>query len=177
LSRRESVLAALAGSRQRLLAAIEGLEEPRFSERPAPRAWSAAHVIEHLARAEERLARGVQAVATGTLVLRPRWDDPLRRLLYVTGAYRFPRIRAIAALSPAEAPRRPEALARITATRAAVVEAIERGDGPAMWAGTLRHPVMGPLAMEEMLRFVAYHEERHARQIGRIRASLERARV
>ena len=38
-----------------------------------------------------------------------------------------------------------------------------------------RHPVFGPLKMTEMLEFLAYHEERHRRQIVRIKTALERA--
>ena len=77
-------------------------------------------------------------------------------------------------INPAEAPPRAEALARIAATRRELVEAIEQGDGRGIWAHRLRHPIFGPLTMEEMLRFMAYHEERHALQIGPIRAALAR---
>ncbi len=174
MSPRERVLAGLGTARQLLLAAVEDLEEPRFSARPAPGAWSAAQVFEHLARGEGSLARGVRAAAAGKLVVQRRWDDPLRRMLYLTNAYRVARVRTVASLDPAEASPRPEALARIAATRRELVEAIEQGDGRGIWACAIRHPILGPLSMEEMVRFMAYHEERHTLQIGRIRAALER---
>ena len=175
MTRRERVLAELDAARRRLFAAVDGLEEPAFSTRPAPGAWSAAHVFEHLARGEEGVARGVRAAAAGRLVTQRRWDDPLRRLLYRSNAYRFARFRTTARLDPGEAPPRPEALARIAATRRELVDAIEQGDERGIWIHALRHPIFGPLSMVEMLRFIAYHEERHARQIGRIRAALGRA--
>ncbi len=175
MSPRERVLTDLETGRQRLLAEVEGFEEPGFSQRPSPGAWSAAHVIEHLARGEGNVARGVRAAAAGKLNMRRSWSDPLGWLLNRSNVYRVLRVRTVAALDPTEAPPRPEALARIAATRRELVEAIEQGDGRGIWAFKLRHPRFGPLSMEAMLRFMAYHEERHAKQIGRIRRALARA--
>ena len=174
MSPRERVLAELGRARQRLMAEVEDFEEPRFSQRPSPGAWSAAHVIEHLARSESGVTRGVRAAAAGKLVIRPRWSDPLRQLFYRSNLYKAARVRTVAKLDPAEAPQRAEALARIAATRRELIEAIEQGDGRGIWTCSLRHPLFGPLPMEAMLRFMAYHEERHALQIGRIRTALRR---
>ena len=174
MSPRERVLAELGAARQRLLAEVEDFEEPRFSQRPSPGAWSAAHVIEHLARSESGVTRGVRAAAAGKLVIRRKWNDPLRQLLYSSNLYKAARVRTVTALDPSEAPPRAVALARIGATRRELVEAIEQGDGRGIWIHSLRHPIFGPLPMEEMLCFMAYHEERHALQIGRIRAALRR---
>ena len=174
MSPRERVLAELGAARQRLLAEVEDFEEPRFSQRPSPGAWSAAHVIEHLARGEAGVTRGVRAAAAGKLVIQRKWNDPFRHLLYRSNLYRVARVRTVATLDPSEAPPRAVALARIGATRRELAEAIEQGDGRGIWAHGLRHPIFGPLPMEEMLRFMAYHEVRHALQIGRIRAALRR---
>jgi len=175
VKRIESVLAELDSARRRLLSEVEGLQEPAFSTRPAPGSWSVGHVLEHLARAEENLARGIGAVTSGKLKIERRPGDGLGRLAYVLGLYRVVRVRTTEKLDPAEPLARAAALPRIAATRAQLLAAIEAGERVGMWSHYLRHPMMGPLRMAEMLSFMAYHEERHRRQIVRIKAALERA--
>jgi uncharacterized damage-inducible protein DinB len=174
MRRADKMLAGLVSSRRRLLAEVEGLLEPRFSARPARGGWSAAQVLEHLSRVDDNLARGIAAVVAGKAQIRPQWNDPLRRLLYTLGIYRLVRIRTVPPLDPSDVPARPEALTRSAAARSALLAAIESNEGPALWKHSFRHPIFGPLSMEEMLGFVSDHEERHRLQIVRIKAALDR---
>ncbi len=175
MKRVEAVLAGLESARRRLLAEIEGVHEPRFSTRPAPGRWSVGHVVEHLCRTDEALARGITAACAGKLRLERRPSDVLRRLFYLSGLYRIGAARTSAKLDPEESPGREPALARLAAIREQLREAIEAGEKRGMWSHSLRHPIFGPLSMAEMLDFVAYHEERHRRQIVRVKAALEKA--
>jgi uncharacterized damage-inducible protein DinB len=172
--RADKVIAALDSSRRRLTSEVEGLLEPRFSTRPAKGGWSVAQTFEHLSRVDDNVARGIEAGLAGKLKLMRRWNDPMRRLIYVVGVYQIARIRTTPALDPGEVPPRPEAVARSTASRAKLLAAIETSDGPTLWKLSFRHPVFGPLSMAEMLEFISYHEERHRLQIVRIKAALER---
>jgi len=175
VKRIESVLAELDSARRRLLAEIEGLQDPAFSTRPAPGAWSAGHVVEHLARTDEGVARGIAAVTSGKLKIERRPGDWFGQLGYRLGLYRLLCARTSEKLDPAEPLPRSAAAARLAASRAQMLAAIEAGERVGMWSHSLRHPFLGPLRMAEMLSFIAYHEERHRLQIVRIKAALERA--
>lgn len=175
MKRVEAVLAGLESARRRLLSEIEGVQEPRFSARPKPGAWSVGHVTEHLARTDEALTRGIAAVCAGKLRVERKPTDVFGRLAYVLNLYRLVAVRTSEKLDPQEAPERGAALARLAATREALRNAIEEGEKRGMWSHSLRHPVMGPLKMAEMLDFIAYHEERHRLQIVRIKSALDRA--
>lgn len=173
MRKQDKLLAALDSSRRRLNAEVEGLQEPRFSTRPPGGGWSVAQVVEHLSRADESLARGIPVVVAGRAI-QPRWTDPLSRLLYLSQIYKIARVKSRQALDPADAPPRPEAMARSAATRAALLAAIDAHEGKGVWKARVRHPIFGPLSMTEMIAFIADHEERHRLQIVRIKAALER---
>ncbi len=178
MKRVATILGALESSRRRLLAEVEGLLEPRFSAAPGRGGWSAAQVFEHLARVETNVARGIEASLAGKSRLERRWDDPLRRLFYLSGASSLVRLRTQPKLDPlndpAAVPPRAEALVRLAAVREQLLGVIEAGENRGLWKHTLRHPIFGPLSTEEMLGFVANHQERHRLQIVRIKAALER---
>jgi uncharacterized damage-inducible protein DinB len=177
MRRADKLIAGLDSSRRRLLAEVEGMLEPRFSARPARGGWSAAQVFEHLSRVDENMTRGIGAAIAGKLKVKRMWNDPLRRMIYTLGIYRLVRLRTVPTLDPAEVPARPEALARSTAARAGLLAAIDGTEGPTLWRHSFRHPIFGPLSTEEMLGFVAEHEERHRLQIVGIKAALEREQV
>lgn len=173
-----TVLGALESSRRRLVAEVEGLLEPRFSARPKRGGWSAAQVFEHLTRVETGIARAIEAGLAGKPEVERRASDPFRRLFYLSRAYHLIHLRTTPKLDPlneaAPVPPRGEALPRLEAVREQLVAAIEAGEGRGLWKLQLRHPIFGPLSTEEMLDFVANHQERHRLQIVRIKAALER---
>jgi len=176
MKRVEGVLAELESARRRLLSEVEGVHEPRFSTTPAAGKWSVGHVIEHLARTEEGITRGVTAVCAGKLKVERKGSDWMGRLVYVSGLYRIVSVRTIERLNPEAGLERGAALARLAGTREELKAAIESGERRGLWSHSLRHPFFGPLAMLEMIEFAAYHEERHRRQIVRIKRALELAR-
>ena len=169
----EKVLGGLESARRRLLAEVEVVQDPAFCLRPTPDDWSVAQVIEHLAKVDDSVARGVAAVTSGKLKIEQKPNDAWRKLLWTWGIYRMVRFRVPGAIDLQAPGTRVEALARITASRAALLAAIEAGERAALWSHSLRHPIFGPLPMRDMLTFVAEHEERHRLQIVRIKAALQ----
>jgi uncharacterized damage-inducible protein DinB len=174
VKRVEAVLAELESSRRRLMAEVEGLRDPRFGSAPKRGGWSASHVIQHLAAAEDGMARTIEVGNAGKLRFESRPADPLRRLLYYSGLYQVVRVKTVSRLEPEKPLPRDETLARIAASRERLMTAIEEGERRGLWTYRMRHPFLGALSMEEMLRFLAYHEERHRLQIVRIKAALDR---
>ena len=172
MKRVETVLGELESARRRLMAEVEGLRDPRFGAMPRRGGWSASQVILHLATAEDGMARGIEAWNAGKLRFQSQPSDPLRRLLYYSGLYRMVRVKTVSRLDPEKPLPRDETLARIGASRERLMTAIEEGERRGLWTYRMRHPFLGALSMEEMLRFLAYHEERHRLQIVRIKAAL-----
>lgn len=167
----EKILGGLDSARRRLMAEVEGVHEPDFTTKPSEQDWSVSQVIEHLARVDEAVAKGVIAVTSGRIRIERKPSDRFRYLAWSTGAYRYVRIRVKGATDLPNAPRA-EQLARIASTRVKLLAAIDAGERLGLWSHSLRHPIFGPMPMAEMLAFVAEHEERHRLQIVRIKAKL-----
>lgn len=159
-------------TRAALLAAAEGLNEPAFSTRPRPGEWSAAHVCEHLARAERAITAGAKRVVDTGRSTKPQWHDPLRMAIFRSGLPELIRVRTSASLDPPDAPPREEALARLAGTRSALLELLASLEGRDLAGLYLRHPYFGAFPLLDMLAWIGWHEDRHRRQIERIRRAL-----
>ena len=168
------MLAELESSRARLLAEVEGLRDPRFITTPRHGGWSASHVIQHLTKSEDAIARGIELGNAGRLKAKSRASDPWRRLFYHTNLYRVMPFRTGGFADPEHPVGRTDAMSGIASSRTRLLAAIEDGERRGLWTYRMRHPVLGILSMNEMLRFSAYHEERHRLQIVRIKAALAR---
>ncbi len=177
VKRIEKVLGGMESARRRLMAEVEIVQDPDFRTQPTPNDWSIAQVFEHLARVDESVARGIAAVTSGKLKVERKSSDWFRYLAWSTGAYRYVRIRRPGALETPAAATRAESIARISATRAKLLEAIDAGERVGLWSHSLKHPIFGPMPMREMLTFVGEHEERHRLQIVRIKAKLAKRAV
>ena len=174
----EQALATLVNTRRRFVAGLEGLDDAAFARVPAGESWSAAHVVEHLVRVETRVVRGArQAVEKGSKV-RPMPWDPLLKLPMRTGLTGLVRIRTVPGADPALDPpaplARPAQLERFASTRTATALFITQVHGHDLSRIWLRHPFFGAFTVPDMLAWVGWHEDRHRRQLERIRRALDR---
>jgi hypothetical protein len=174
VKRVEAVLAELESARRRLMSEVEGLRDPRFSAIPKRGGWSASQVIQHLTTTEDSIARGIEIGNAGKLKFQSRGSDPLRRLLFHSNLYKVVRLRTTRTFDPEKPLPHDETMSRLAGSRARLMTAIEEGELRGMWTYRMRHPFLGALSMAEMLRFLAYHEERHRLQIVRIKGALDR---
>jgi len=169
----DEALERLAGSRRRFLAALDGLDDAGFAHVPKGERWSPAHVVEHLVRVEARIVRGARVVIEKGGGTRPGWFDPLRRLPLRSRLVDLVRVRTVPGADPASDPPAPLArvpqLERFAAARAetvALLESVRDRDLSGRW---LRHPFFGAFTVPEMMAWVAWHEDRHRRQVTRLR--------
>lgn len=159
-------------ARTRLLASVEDLYEPLFSTRPNSGAWSAAHVIEHLALAETQITNGARRAVEKGQGAHRHWSDPLRKIPFRTGLADLVRVRTSPRFDPAEVPSREAVLSHLGESRVLMLQLLgELGDRNTDGI-YLRHPFFGAFPVLEMLRWVGWHEERHRRQILRIRKAI-----
>jgi hypothetical protein len=172
----DEALTALTSARRRLLSELEGLDDERFARVPPGETWSTAHVAEHLVRVESRVTNGAKiALEKGTSV-RPRLVDPLLQLTIRLGIVDFVRVRTVPSADPLQGSPasllRLEMLDRLAKTRAdsvAFLEGVRGRDFSRTW---LRHPFFGAFTVPDMYGWVAWHEERHRRQVSRLRRAL-----
>lgn len=169
----DRAIEALTQSRRDMLAAVAGLEDPHFGEAPAG-AWSASQIVQHVARGEQGTIRGLRLVAAGKHRIEDRWDDPFRRLAWRLRLDRFVRVRAAQALSPEQSLPRAETLAMSDAVRSELLAMLTGPDAAQLVAARFRHFVFGPFPMPQFVHFLSEHEQRHRRQVDRLRATLGR---
>lgn len=159
----------LAQRRRALLDAASAVPTDSWQTRPDDDRWSVSEVLEHLhrvergvgavlakriakARAEGHAAETETSSVLGTLD-RFRVSDLDRKLV-------APELAA-----PTENPDRETAERRLSDSRAALLAAIESGDGLAL--GDIRHTHLrfGELDLYQWILFVAEHEARHTAQL------------
>ena len=174
----EQALARLVLARRRFLKSLEGMDEAAFLRVPQGWTWSAAHICEHLARVESRVVRGArQALEKGSRVRPAPWD-PLLKLPMRLGLADLVRVRTVSGADPALEPPAPLArgpqLDRLASVRTATELFVQQAHGHDLSGIWLRHPFFGAFTIPGMLAWVAWHEDRHRRQLERIRRALDR---
>jgi uncharacterized damage-inducible protein DinB len=168
-----AVLDHAEAARATLLAAVDSIPAPLREARPTLDAWSAAEVLEHLARVERGIAK-LLALKVGEL--RAREHPPME----AETATPFDETRFLNlanGLGAMDAPERTRPQGELSAdaarealldTRRQLREQLLAGDGLALSSVTHPHPAMGELTLYEWVYFVGAHEARHARQVRAI---------
>jgi uncharacterized damage-inducible protein DinB len=167
----------LAQQRRAVITAAAVVPTALWTERPGPGRWSISHILEHLHRVEKGAA-GV--LAKRIAKAREEGHPAETETSSVLGTLdRFGvsdrRGRPLVApeiVDPTEAPDRATVEQRLAESRAALLAAIENGDGLAL--GDIRHTHLrfGELNLYEWILFVAEHERRHVGQVAETAASL-----
>ena len=166
-----ALLALLKAEREQLLAQYAAIPAKQRALANNARGWSAAQIVEHVARVEGNVARmiakGAELPQTATS------DERLAGLLTATRIHwvrdRTTKVDAPERVRPAQGLSPDEALAQLHASRAAVLEAFTAAD-PAVLDGVLfPHPFIGPLTLRAWVELVAHHDARHAEQLSELR--------
>ena len=166
LAERTAAIRELEDSRQRLLAALEGLTEEQWRYRPAHDRWSIAECAEHITAAEVSMPK-LLAAATGG----ERVESVAERDDYVR---RFIRDRS----RRDEAPERTRPKGRWSSLKETIQAFEERRAANLEFARTTRedlrsrfypHPFVGIIDLYQWLLSLAAHTERHAEQIEETR--------
>ncbi len=172
LDRYDQVEARLDSARRRLLSEIEGVDGERWTKRPS-RGWCVGQAVEHLARVEAAVAAGSRRAMEKGVSAKSGPLDPLFRLLFKLGVADLVRVRTANALDPADPPARADVLARLDGSRAALLAVLEDARTRDVSRLKLAHPIFGAIPFLDMIDFVSWHEERHRRQIVRIKSEID----
>jgi len=159
-------LDALAAHRAEVTARLDALPEAVVHAAPAPGAWSLAQVAEHFVRIDGFLR--LDGPLASPLV-RATSGARRRALCGVLALpIRIPAPPSARAVMPTAAPRWPDVRDRWAALRAGWRDA-----SPATGAVAYRHPLAGPLLLDDALAFLLAHHRHHDAQIRRTLRSLD----
>ena len=136
--------------------------------KPAPDRWSAANIVEHLAIVEGRIAgrfAGLIAEARANGLAAETATDPILPSVDLSKVGdRTTRINAPDPIQPtgltADA-----AWTALEASRAALKETLNAGDGLAIGTISSPHPLFGPMPLYQWYAFLGAHEARHTAQL------------
>lgn len=170
----------LAQQRRAVLAAAAVVPAEQWTERPAADRWSVSEILEHLHRVESGTAALVaKRIAKARDAGHPAETETSSVLGTLARFAVSDRSRTLVAptiVEPSENADRATIERRLAESRAALLAAIESGDGLAL--GEIRHTHLrfGELNLYEWILFIGEHEKRHALQIEEVAAQLAPAR-
>jgi hypothetical protein len=166
---------SLDETRERLRRSVEHLEGEEEAFRPVPDRWSPAEIIEHLSIVEGRVVQLCQSLlgkaeARGHTRTEGAAFAPVSIEEFVEQT-REQKLTAPDELRPSGLALA-DALARLDASRAALLELrprVESADGSQI---KFPHPAWGPLNLYQWLLFVGAHESRHLAQIVALKETM-----
>jgi uncharacterized damage-inducible protein DinB len=166
----------LAAQRRELLDVASTVPADRWQTRPSEDRWSVSEILQHLHQVEMSCAAVVgKRVAQARDAGHPT-EQESSSVLGTLDQYRVSqhdrKLVAPERVQPAENPDRATAERRLAESRAALLAAMERGDGLAL--GEIRHTHLrfGELDLYQWCLFVAEHEKRHVTQLREVAAQL-----
>jgi uncharacterized damage-inducible protein DinB len=166
----------LAQERRDLLDVASTVPDERWQTRPAEDRWSVSEIFEHLYRVE----RGAAAVVAKRIAkARAEGHPPETETSSVLGTFDEFRVSHLSGklvapelVTPTENPDRETAERQLTESRAALLAAMEQGDGLALGAIRHTHLRFGELDLYQWILFVAVHERRHEAQLREVARQL-----
>jgi hypothetical protein len=161
-----AVVAELEAGAARLGATLASLPDAHWARRPAPDAWSAAEIVEHLILVEQGIGRLLAERLPGA----PDDPDPApdameSRIRAAMGNRVEIRVKSPEPFAPTGRFPTPAALREAMAATRAATLALARGGAVPFRLRRAPHPRFGPLDGVQWLVFAAAHAERHLEQL------------
>ncbi|MHB1223108.1 MAG: DinB family protein [Gemmatimonadaceae bacterium] len=158
----------IEGERRGVESALAAVPEPWRQRRPSAGSWSAAEVVDHLARVEQGVARVVERRTAGALEAGLGAETSVESVL---GTLDHEKIAGPGKLTAPELVR-PDpdvdaagAVAALAESRMLLRSALLEADGLALGEVTQTDPLLGELNLYQWVLFVGLHERRHLRQL------------
>jgi hypothetical protein len=159
------VLNRLDSVHQKLSTTVAAIDPNLFPQRPAENEWSVAEVIQHLCLVEMRLLSGLELA----LHAPPARVSLLKRLIPSRiVSVRFPRVKAPRAVQPLNSLPKKESFGSYNDVRARLkLFCLEHGRRQ-LKQTSIRHPFFGDIDGVTAVSMLAFHEQRHYKQIREI---------
>jgi len=159
----KSTLKRLDRVHRQLASTIGAVDPALLSKRPAPDEWSVAEVVEHLCLVEGAVMGHLKAKLDQPPVKVSFWKKffPMRIV-----SLRVKRLQAPKMVRPAQdLPPMDELLKKFDAIRADTKDVCLREGRERLRGACLKHPYFGDMDGAAAVSMVAFHEQRHLKQI------------
>ena len=154
----------------RLANEIANVEPELLAKRPAADEWSVGEVIHHLLLVEQRVLDELEK----GLEQPPQKIGPLKNLIPMRLiSWRFIRVSAPKAVTPAGFNNAHETMQTWETCRSRLKQFCASADPKRLKQTAFPHPFLGNINGLAAISMVAYHEERHYKQIREILAKIE----
>lgn len=154
---------------RRLTEAINEIDQEVLRQRPAANEWSIAEVIQHLSLVEERVLAELEKNVNAP----PRKVGILKRLIPMrVVSWRFIRVAAPKVVVPQGAPS-PDLLKTYDDLRERLKHFCTQVGPKQLRRVTLRHPLLGDIDGAAAVSMIAFHEQRHYKQIQEVIKQLD----
>jgi DinB family protein len=159
----KSTLKRLDTVHAELKTTVNGVDPALLSQRPAKNEWSVAEVIEHLCLVEGAVMKGI----TAKLAQPPVKVSFLKKFFPMRiVSLRMKRLQAPKYVQPAsDLPPVDELLKKFDAVRATTKELCIKEGPERLSQVCLKHPYFGDMDGAAAVSMVAFHEQRHLKQI------------
>jgi hypothetical protein len=159
----KSTLKRLDAVHAELKTTVNGVDPALLSKRPAENEWSVAEVIEHLCLVEGAVMKGIKA----------KLNQPPVKVSFLKKFFpmrivslRMKRLQAPKYVQPAnDLPPLDELLKKFDAVRANTKEVCIKEGPERLRQVCLKHPYFGDMDGAAAVSMVAFHEQRHLKQI------------
>ena len=166
----KNVLQRLDSSHNKLLETIAPLDEEIFGRRPAGNEWSVAEIVHHLCLVEQRVIKELELA----LQQPPRRLNFLRHFVPTSiVASRIIRVKAPKAVVPTNPPKKEATVNAFNTTRSRLKELYSTHGSDRLRKTIFKHPFLGEISGVATISFVAYHEQRHYKQIREVLRKLK----
>ena len=166
----------LAAQRRVLLDVASAVPADRWQTRPSEDRWSVSEIFQHLHQVETGsaavLAKRIARAREEGHPAENASDSVLGTLDHLRVSQLDQKLVAPERVQPMENPDRATAERRLAESRAALLAAMESGDGLALGEIRHTHPRFGELDLYQWCLFVAEHEKRHTQQLREVAAQL-----
>lgn len=158
----------IEGERRGVEAALAAVPERLRQRRPSAGAWSAAEVVDHLARVERSVARVVDRRTARAREAGLGVETSAESVIGMLDHERIAgpgKLTAPELVRPSDGVDAADAMAALNESRLLLRAALKEVDGLALGEVTQSHPTMGELNLYQWVLFVGLHERRHLRQL------------
>jgi DinB superfamily len=160
------ILELLSNSQTNYLATLDALPADRWMQRPRADAWSAAEITVHLTMVEHGLQKTVQRVLAA-----PPIEVPFLKRFHLPVRVSSVRLFKAKTPVPVKAERlgeKPELVASLAKARRATIDFLENNRAKNLETYRAPHPLLGMLDLYQWHEFLAYHQDRHRKQLRAI---------
>lgn len=161
----DEIFAALMTTRRRIYEQVEDLSDEQARQRPAPKIWSVAEIVEHMSMSEGRMVALLKKMVGQEIAAAVNAGSAAPISIQMMTDRATEKFTAPSFLHPTGDVPLSSSLAKLRGSREALLGLRPQVEATDYSHITFPHPVFGPLNLYQWLAAVEFHECKHLDQI------------